>query len=62
MELDDHDFVSPFTLREPGLRKDLICASLCHGKANELYCTPFFKCFDTIGDQCLPGDLYRLIL
>jgi len=62
MELDDRDLVSPFAIREPRLREDVVCASSCHGETNELHRGPLFECFETVGGQCIPRDFYRLIL
>jgi hypothetical protein len=62
VQLNDCNLVSPLAPPEPRLREDLVGTSPCHGKPDELHCSPGLKCFDTIGHQCIPRDLYRLIL
>ena len=62
VEFNDCDLVPPLTLGEPRLREDLIGTPLCHGETNDLHCASRFKRFNAIGHQCIPRDLYRLIL
>lgn len=62
VEFDDCDLVSPFAFGESCLREDFVGTSSCHGETNKLYRAPSFEGFDTIGHQCIPRDLYRLIL
>lgn len=62
MEFNDCNLISPLAFGEPCLRENFVGTTLCHSKTNDLHCTPCFKRFDTIGHQCIPDDLYRLIL
>jgi len=62
MKLNDCYSISSLTFGEPRLREDLVGTPLRHGETNELHRGPRFKCFDAISHQCIPRDLYRLIL
>ena len=62
VELNNRDSIPPLTFRKPRLREDLVGTSSCHGETNELHCAPSFKCFDTIGHQCISNYFYCLVL